>query len=306
MSVFKFSALASLLVLLVPATGISATISNSVFARTACGSPATPALDLSSTSEIEQTYSSNDANCTANIDVYANEGVVGISGLVTQDSLPGKPRIETDFSADAIMSGIVISAASGFTNAHLLATYGATISVAVNAEVEATMSADLISGSASSRNASAGVRAFAEISGFIGGAPQRQSAEASGQRVASNISGATGPTTLMQSLAPSIDVTWSTPFQVIFRLQGEIDTFGGTDSKATGQVDASNSLSFSKTGPAFILPTGFTVNAPELGIFDNRWIDPRVVAPSVVPIPAGLPLLLTGLGVFVFARRRQV
>lgn len=62
-------------------------------------------------------------------------------------------------------------------------------------------------------------------------------------------------------------------------------------------IDATSTLSFDPNGPAFILPEGFTVNAPEINIFDNRWIDPRATVvnpPSAVPVPASLPLLLAG------------
>lgn len=110
--------------------------------------------------------------------------------------------------------------------------------------------------------------------------------------------------TLIGSLFTSINQDIRRPMTIDFNFSGSAGVVGGTDSFASARLNALNTLSFSKTGPAFILPDGLTVNAPELNIQNNRWIDPRVtVAPSPVPLPAGLPLLLAALGALGLIRR---
>ncbi|MGB5398075.1 MAG: VPLPA-CTERM sorting domain-containing protein, partial [Gammaproteobacteria bacterium] len=103
-------------------------------------------------------------------------------------------------------------------------------------------------------------------------------------------------------LRPSVTIDWRQPFSVIFNLQAEASAASGGVSFVTTTFDSLNSLSFSKDGPAFLVPEGFTVNAPELNIFDNQWIDPRA---SVVPLPASLPLLLSGIVALSFLRKRN-
>jgi hypothetical protein len=78
-----------------------------------------------------------------------------------------------------------------------------------------------------------------------------------------------------------------------------------TNQSASAVANASNTLSFNTNGPAFAVPFGFTVHAPELSIFDNRWIDPRllIVDPPQIPAPGTLYLLLTGGVLLHFLRR---
>ncbi|MFK7868622.1 MAG: VPLPA-CTERM sorting domain-containing protein [Roseobacter sp.] len=103
-------------------------------------------------------------------------------------------------------------------------------------------------------------------------------------------------------LLPTISHDWRAPFSLAMSLTGTAGAFGSGDTKATGVFDSGNTLSFSKTGPAFLLPDGFTISAPELNIVNNRWIDPRVQV-SPVPLPAGVPLLLAAVGSLALARR---
>jgi hypothetical protein len=73
-------------------------------------------------------------------------------------------------------------------------------------------------------------------------------------------------------------------------------------------ADASNSLKFVEGEPAFLgLPAGYTIFAPDFNIADNRWTDPRkpVGTPAPIPLPAGLPLLLSGLLALGVLRRRN-
>jgi hypothetical protein len=111
---------------------------------------------------------------------------------------------------------------------------------------------------------------------------------------------------LIGSIFTSINQDIRRPMSVGFSFSGNAGVLGGTDSFASATLNAMNTMSFSKSGPAFILPDGLTINAPELNIFNNQWIDPRVVTPpvSAVPLPAGLPLLLAGLGSLAWLRRK--
>lgn len=110
--------------------------------------------------------------------------------------------------------------------------------------------------------------------------------------------------TVIGSLFTSINLDIRRPMTVNMSINGSAGVLGGGDSFASSTLNALNTLSFSKTGPAFVLPDGFTVNAPELNIFNNQWIDPRVtVTPAAVPLPAALPLLLAALGALGLIRR---
>jgi hypothetical protein len=61
-----------------------------------------------------------------------------------------------------------------------------------------------------------------------------------------------------------------------------------------GGLSASDALlGTSSTGPVFLLPDGFTVDSPEMGLFDNQW--------QGIPEPSSLTLLALGL----FTLRRQ-
>jgi hypothetical protein len=293
---------------LAPAISFAATVQNTVTARTSCGDPAPAAINETESTSLNlgQNSGLTTTTCKSGTSMFAGGGVVAIRGDVTQFPAPGNQTHEVDFSAQSIMRGIMIVPDGSLSEAQLLSNYGSTISVGLNADATGVASSRLDAGSTSSRFASARLRAFAEISGFIGGAPQRNSSTAFVQSTDSNISGQTGPQNLPGGASPSITVSWDKPLEVLFRLQGELDTAGYNDSLALASIAASDSLSFSKTGFAFILPDGFTVNAPELNIFNNRWVDPREpIAPSPVPIPAGSLLMLSGLGFFALARRRR-
>ena len=291
-----------------PAISFAATVQNTVTARTSCGNPAPTAINqtASTTLNVGQNSGFTTTVCKSSVAMFAGGGVVAIQGNLSQLPLIGPQTHEVDFSAQSVMRGIMITPDGSQSEAELLAIYGSTISVGVNADATGVAATQLDAGSTNSRNSSATLRAFTEISGFIGGAPQRDNSTAFVQSVDSNVTGQTGPKNLFANATPSITVSWDKPLEIIFRLQGELDTAGYTDSLALASIVASDSLSFSKTGSAFILPEGFTVNAPELNIFDNRWIDPRdPKEPSPVPIPASLPLMLSGLGLTALARRRR-
>jgi len=78
--------------------------------------------------------------------------------------------------------------------------------------------------------------------------------------------------------------------------------FGGSTGNAVGAASSLNSLGYAKTGPVFDLPFGYTAYSESGFIVDNRLVTPDVAA---VPLPAGLPLLLAGLGGLAILRRQQ-
>lgn len=83
----------------------------------------------------------------------------------------------------------------------------------------------------------------------------------------------------------------------------------GCSQSCGGIIDETHTISFIENELAFIgLPDGYTIFAPELNIFNNRWISPAATqpGPSPVPEPATLPLFLAGIvGVGFLARRKH-
>ncbi len=72
---------------------------------------------------------------------------------------------------------------------------------------------------------------------------------------------------------------------------------GGTLSSIS---DFDSTLTFNRSGPVFLMPSGFTVNGP--GVVDNRWIG--AVAPGLVPEPGSLVLAALGMAGLIAPTRR--
>lgn len=89
----------------------------------------------------------------------------------------------------------------------------------------------------------------------------------------------------------------------LFALSIDVRTNGGTfESPAHSVADYFGTLTFPTSGLVFSLPDGFTVNAPDAGIFDNQFLG------GEVPEPATLVLLgstLAGIGLAQWRRSRQ-
>lgn len=76
---------------------------------------------------------------------------------------------------------------------------------------------------------------------------------------------------------------------------------------AVGQplsINALNTLRLPRTGPVFNLPAGYSVNLPDLFVFDNRFVDPNPVG-GAVPEPATCALVGGGLLLAAIWRRRR-
>ncbi len=83
---------------------------------------------------------------------------------------------------------------------------------------------------------------------------------------------------------------------------------GSTSAFVEALALGNETLSFASDRPVFEVSDGILVDSAALNIFGNRWVDPRIIDPidpSVVPLPAGMPLLLAGLGAFAMIRRRR-
>ena len=225
----------------------------------------------------------------------------GIGLFASTETVPGGT-----FSARAQVAGfsrmtdIFITPLAGYAGPFV-------VPVSLNLEIVGFLQAEVRTGAPFVRAAGAGVTATVTLSGAngLGGTDfSRDSARYDSGTTGLTEEG-TATSTIIGSMFTSINQDIRRSMTVDVSFSGSAGVVGGTDSFAAATLSAMNTLSFSKTGPAFILPDGLTVNAPELNIFNNRWIDPRVpVAPSVVPLPAGLPLLLTALGAFGLIRRR--
>lgn len=229
---------------------------------------------------------------------YADAGVVGIAGNVSQFLESDVGTMAVGSFASVSISDIRLEAAPGHTLTGLIMLYGDTIEIGLNAALTGVVSTELSTSSQSFvRSAEADLRGGVEIrSGSItnGLSFFEAAMVADGPNVSINDSG-----NINIPLAPTISANVSQPIRVTFRLNGDAQTAGHGDAFANANYSADNSLGFSPTGPAFFLPEGFTVNAPEVGIIDNQWIDPRV---APVPIPLTGLLLLSGLCVLGVAQ----
>ena len=306
MSYFKILYPAMFAALTSPAFAVSVT--NSVFHRSAC--ELGDGITQTTSDPVDLTSIRSDDNCSVTLRSFAAGGVVGLSGKAEQLGTFGRPAIETVFDADTNIRGISITVEEGVDADALLATIGKTIPITLNGHLEAVVSGDMPGGpgSSSSRAAVSQLRAFVEISGTKGISDTvRASNDRNLRSSDSNITSDTGPDSFDGGVSATIDANWQDPINVIFRLQADMDLFGSVDTETVASVNALNSLGFASTGPAFILPDGLTVNAPEIGIIDNQWTDPRNVTPdpTPIPLPPTLLFLLAASGWLGLMRKRS-
>ncbi|MEP7366695.1 MAG: PEP-CTERM sorting domain-containing protein [Acidobacteriota bacterium] len=79
---------------------------------------------------------------------------------------------------------------------------------------------------------------------------------------------------------------------------------GGTGANGSGNanLDFVDTMSLPTTGPVFNLPSGYTVDIPDLYVFDNRFLPPGTG--GAVPEPSSLAMMGGGLALLAIARRR--
>lgn len=243
------------------------------------------------------TYVGSDGGCSATSIAEAGGGFVsGYSDYtLSSPTSPGQTFSNSQFRTTTID----LDFADGYDETFVSALYP-------SGRVEVTFSG-LFSGTSfanSSINNSIGTSSSARARVWFGSAFYDHSESVASSLGESNTNSFSNAINLTQT------VDWGTALTV----QLILDTGSGgrgNFSRGTGAtaMDASSTLSFNPDGPAFILPEGFTVNAPELNIFNNRWIDPRAIvtppSPSAVPLPASLPMLLAGSAMLGIVGRRR-
>ena len=88
---------------------------------------------------------------------------------------------------------------------------------------------------------------------------------------------------------------------MLFRLTAVIFYKSDNVSFINANVNSLNSLSFALSGPALILPDGFTANSEFGSIVDNQFAS----GVSALPLPATLPLFGSGLAIMSFMGWRR-
>ncbi len=150
-------------------------------------------------------------------------------------------------------------------------------------------------------------------SGFLEGTYDAQSqTDSSGALLPTSITGtgalAGGPSASYSTSTSCLPV--GVPFQVDFELAVysqalAVGGSGGGSVDIQAVTDFSDTFGFSTVGPAFDLPTGYTVNSAEAGIINNVF---TLGSPptTTVPEPASLSLFSIGLtGLWALRARRQ-
>lgn len=264
----------------------------------ACGQGITDSVNGSGDLSIGYTQS-GPGGCRMAITADVFGGGIGL--FASTQTVPGGT-----FSARAQVAGfsrmteIFITPLAGYAGPFV-------VPVSLNLEIDGFLQAEVRTNARFVRAASASVSATVILSGAngLGGTDfSRDSARFDSGTTGLTEEG-TATRTVIGSMFTSINQDIRRSMTVDVSFSGNAGVVGGTDSFASATLNAMNTLSFSKSGPAFILPDGLTVNAPELNIFNNQWIDPRViVTPPAVPLPSGWPLLLAALGAFGLIRRR--
>lgn len=106
------------------------------------------------------------------------------------------------------------------------------------------------------------------------------------------------PASLMLELGMSpfmaLPVDTIQPFSVTLTAKSEVVANGWAGGYFTSSVSYAQTLNLGRADHVFDVPEGYTVDAPGLGIFDNRYV-------GSVPEPSTAAMLLAGLGLWPLA-----
>ncbi|WP_299970962.1 VPLPA-CTERM sorting domain-containing protein [uncultured Roseobacter sp.] len=293
------------------ASGASAaTVTSSAFAGGAapgdpvCGSsPGSGQSSVPGSANAE--YDSSGPGCNAVSSATAGEGYVSAISVAGGSGNGGRLSYATSrASATFTGSQLMFTPDEGYTDAILSDLYGDTIEITLFASFSGDTSADTTANTSVTTGSSGTIEASVRF-----GSALWQKAVSSA--VVSDSGHITDSDTLAESISLSQNVNWGQGSTIIMGIGTRASVANVQSGAPAGAIaNGSNTLSFNTNGPAFLLPEGFTVNAPELSIFDNVWVDPRITQPpiddpDVVPLPAGLPLLLCALGTLGYFQRRS-
>lgn len=185
---------------------------------------------------------------------------------------------------------------------------GGLIPVSVNMLLDVLFFGGVSSGATFTRFVSLAAEGSVEIQGFTSPFNSVRSGRNTVSRSARADNNPSTPTSVLESVVAPLttNTIWIDPtyrLEIDFSLSGLLQTqVGNGDTVMSGLLDGFNTFSFDPNKPAFNLPDGFTVSSAEANIFDNQWIDPT---PSEVPVPAALPLLISGLMLLFGVKKMQ-
>lgn len=300
----------STLACLAAGSACAATVVSSAFAGGAApGDPACGSSPSSGQSSVPGTaaaeYASSAPGCNAVSSGTAGEGYVSAISVAGGSGNGGRLSYATS-RASASFNGfeLMFTPDEGYTDAILSAIYGSTIEITLYASFSGDTNADTEANTFYTTSSSGTIEANVRF----GSAQWRKVVSSA---AVSDSGPITDSDTLAESISLSQVVDWGQGSSVTMSIGTRASVASAHSGSPAGAVaNGSNTLSFNTNGPAFLLPEGFTVNAPELSIFNNVWVDPRIPpptgepGPAAVPLPAGFPLLVCALGALGYLRRR--
>ena len=263
-----------------------------------CAAPGTSNVDISQGVPIDNAFGSNSGSCVFSVNARSGDGGVGILATLNQANTGGPTSVGSEVFAQTIIE-IDITAPKDFA--------GGLIPVTVIAHLDGSASASIETAAdpTNVRFANSFLTAFARISQGAASSSATREAIASVNNLSPNVGQMTNTSTfdfLPDSIAVGgIFINPNAPVEVEFRLTGSFSTQNVFDSITFAGVDSFNSLSFSTSGPALILPDGFTANSVSGAIVDNQYVG----GAGIVPVPGALTLFGSGLAFMGFARWRR-
>lgn len=82
-----------------------------------------------------------------------------------------------------------------------------------------------------------------------------------------------------------------------------VNVVGPNSASVSALANGGQTLNFAENRPVFEVSDGLLVDFAAVNIVGNRWVDPRDTAPSPVPLPSAIVLMIAGLGFLGSLRR---